>query len=384
MWFNKRLHIEALPHLTGVAVEMNAVENVCGLCALSTECDKGILIQRALIAALKVDFLIPFREKETKTWKSCRRELEVLKMEIARVLNSSISYIDKLSSPSTYLCFNCQRLLIKRDSLERQLMQCTLNIHAKLIAICQQQSRTSVDLSENSLAARVCSSEDPISISTAILESTSTANNQESTSTLESRESASTVISQELTPTVSHQDSASTLESWESASTIITQESTSTVSNQKSASTLENRELASTVISQESTSTVSSHKSTSTLENQESASTVISQESTSTVSSQKSTSTLENQESASADHSVCPGFTIVIDNVDMNVRRSDQRVDRTTNSYHYCHGYAVMNRVNSTLLSDHPPSGIISVEDVLPNKTDLDRILGDFEVFISR
>ena len=54
-------------------------------------------------------------------------------MEIARVLNSSISCIDKLSSPSTYLCFNCQRLLIKRDSLERQLMQCTLNIHAKLM-----------------------------------------------------------------------------------------------------------------------------------------------------------------------------------------------------------------------------------------------------------
>ena len=97
--------------------------------------------------------------------------------------------------------------------------------------------------------------------------------------------------------------------------------------------------------------------------------------------------TLEESEengSVSADHSVCPGFTIVIDNIDMNVRRSDQRVDRTTNSYHYCHGYAVMNRVNSTLLSDHPPSGILSVEDVLPNKTDLDRILGDFEVFISR
>ena len=220
-------------------------------------------------------------------------------MEIARALNSSISCIDKLSSPSTYLCFNCQRLLIKRDSLERQLMQCTLNVHAKLIAICQQQSRTSVDLSENSLAARVCSSQDPISISTAILESTSTANNQESTSTLESRESASTVISQELTPTVSHQDSASTLESWESASTIITQESTSTVSSQKSTSTLESQELASTVISQESTFTVSSQKSISTLENQESASTVINQESTSAVNHHDSTSTLESRESAS-------------------------------------------------------------------------------------
>ena len=30
----------------------------------------------------------------------------------------------------------------------------------------------------------------------------------------------------------------------------------------------------------------------------------------------------------------CPGFAIVIDNVDMNVR-SDQRIGRTTQSYHF-------------------------------------------------
>ena len=30
-----------------------------------------------------------------------------------------------------------------------------------------------------------------------------------------------------------------------------------------------------------------------------------------------------------------PGFVLVIDNIDMNVRRSDQRVDRTTSSYHF-------------------------------------------------
>ena len=35
-----------------------------------------------------------------------------------------------------------------------------------------------------------------------------------------------------------------------------------------------------------------------------------------------------------------PGFVLVIDNVDMNIRRSDQRVDCTTSLYHFCHGYA--------------------------------------------
>ena len=80
----------------------------------------------------------------------------------------------------------------------------------------------------------------------------------------------------------------------------------------------------------------------------------------------------------------CPGYVLIIDNVDMNIRRSNQRVDRTTQSYHYCHGYAVLNRVDSTQLADHPPSGVLSVDDVLPSKVDLESILSDFEVIISR
>lgn len=90
-------------------------------------------------------------------------------------------------------------------------------------------------------------------------------------------------------------------------------------------------------------------------------------------------------ESENADQSsACPGYVLVIDNIDMNVRRSNQRVDRTTQSYHYCHGYAVKNRVNSTPLADHAPSGTLSVDNVLPNKADLESILDDFKVIISR
>ena len=37
-----------------------------------------------------------------------------------------------------------------------------------------------------------------------------------------------------------------------------------------------------------------------------------------------------------------------------------------------------MNRLNSALLTDHSPSGILSVDDALPNKTGLKRALDDF------
>jgi len=64
------------------------------------------------------------------------------------------------------------------------------------------------------------------------------------------------------------------------------------------------------------------------------------------------------------------GYVGVIDNVDMNIRRSYQRCDRTTASYHFCHGYAVLNRIDTSNLSDGPPSGTLSVEQLLPNSSD--------------
>jgi len=79
-----------------------------------------------------------------------------------------------------------------------------------------------------------------------------------------------------------------------------------------------------------------------------------------------------------------PGFVLVIDNIDMNIRRSDQRVDRTTSSYHFCHAFALLNRVNSTLLEDNPISGVLSLDQILPSRSDLDMILEEFQVFVSR
>ena len=37
------------------------------------------------------------------------------------------------------------------------------------------------------------------------------------------------------------------------------------------------------------------------------------------------------------------GFVITINNLDMNVRPSFQRIDHTTKSYHYCHAHANLN-----------------------------------------
>ena len=85
--------------------------------------------------------------------------------------------------------------------------------------------------------------------------------------------------------------------------------------------------------------------------------------------------------SVSKDHF---GYVLVMDNIDMNVRRSFQRSDRTTNSYHFCHAYALQNRINTSTLSDGPPSGTLSIEAILPSTTDLLKITEDFTVLISR
>ena len=36
------------------------------------------------------------------------------------------------------------------------------------------------------------------------------------------------------------------------------------------------------------------------------------------------------------------GYTVTIDNVDINIRQSFQRLDLTTQSYHFCHVFAVL------------------------------------------
>jgi len=78
------------------------------------------------------------------------------------------------------------------------------------------------------------------------------------------------------------------------------------------------------------------------------------------------------------------GYVLVIDNLDMNVRRSFQRVDRATQSMHLCHAFAALNRIDTSGLQDRAMSGILSPAVVLPNAQDLQMLFNDFKVFISR
>ena len=78
------------------------------------------------------------------------------------------------------------------------------------------------------------------------------------------------------------------------------------------------------------------------------------------------------------------GFTIVGDNIDKNFRPSYQRQDRQTKSVHYFHAYAAKNRVDISALSDAMPPAILSADVMLPDQSDVDKLLSDFETLTSR
>ena len=86
-----------------------------------------------------------------------------------------------------------------------------------------------------------------------------------------------------------------------------------------------------------------------------------------------------------ASAAVCTGYKIVGDNIDKNIRRTHQRIDRTTRSLHYFHMFAVKDRLDFSYLSDHRPTQVeIDIQVLLPGATDLAAIKKDFEILISR
>jgi len=92
---------------------------------------------------------------------------------------------------------------------------------------------------------------------------------------------------------------------------------------------------------------------------------------------------VEEQTLSHAEQSANFGFTLTMDNIDPNVRRSFQRCDRSTLSYHFSHVFAAQNHVNSSGEQDGFPSGVLSPEDILPSKADQEKIVVDFEVLVS-
>ena len=95
----------------------------------------------------------------------------------------------------------------------------------------------------------------------------------------------------------------------------------------------------------------------------------------------ESTNQLSNNIAVSTDSF---GFVVTIDNLDMNVRPSFQRIDHVTKSYHFCHAYAVLNRIDTSTLEDGQPSGTLSCGIVLPDALDLERLRGDIRTLIFR
>jgi L1 cell adhesion molecule like protein len=78
------------------------------------------------------------------------------------------------------------------------------------------------------------------------------------------------------------------------------------------------------------------------------------------------------------------GFKIVGDNLDKNFRRTYQRIDSQTQSRHYFHSFAVLDRVDLSHYSDLPPSGEINIPQILPSKEDELEIKAIFMTLISR
>lgn len=80
-----------------------------------------------------------------------------------------------------------------------------------------------------------------------------------------------------------------------------------------------------------------------------------------------------------------PGFKIVIDNIDKNLRPSFQRYDNKTVSMHACNMYASQDWINFSSLSDvNPAAPLIDVKKLLVGKAEIDGLNSDVVVLLSR
>ena len=78
-------------------------------------------------------------------------------------------------------------------------------------------------------------------------------------------------------------------------------------------------------------------------------------------------------------------YKIVGDNIDKNIRASFQRLNHQTKSLHYFHTFAVRDRVDFSGLSDVTPHYVkIDPATLLPGPTDLQALLNDLQVIVSR
>lgn len=80
------------------------------------------------------------------------------------------------------------------------------------------------------------------------------------------------------------------------------------------------------------------------------------------------------------------GFKLVGDNIDKNVRRRHQTIDRSTQSLHYFNTFAVEDRIDFSGLSELRPNislNDMSPEQLLPSHDDLSNLLANLGVLVS-
>ncbi len=79
------------------------------------------------------------------------------------------------------------------------------------------------------------------------------------------------------------------------------------------------------------------------------------------------------------------GFKLVGDNIDRTFRASFQRMDRTTQSFHFFHVYSVLDRIDCSCLSDDPPKqDKIDPLSLLPSEDNYEMLKRDISILISR
>jgi hypothetical protein len=84
------------------------------------------------------------------------------------------------------------------------------------------------------------------------------------------------------------------------------------------------------------------------------------------------------------------GFTLVMDNLDMNINPRYRRVDRQTTSLHFCQSFAVRDRINLVDASNNPSSYIniptekLPLDVILPTSSDDQSLTYNFAILASR
>lgn len=78
------------------------------------------------------------------------------------------------------------------------------------------------------------------------------------------------------------------------------------------------------------------------------------------------------------------GFKFVGDNIDKNIHPSFQRYNNKTNSLHYFHYYALLDRIDLSTCSESLPSHALNLQQLLVSKDDIEQLESDAIVLFSR